>query len=79
MEFGDGASLKLYDLPEVHANLLCRTCAYPSEELIPVFGDKGLELQLLEKIHTHLPVMVNQSLMLCSHCKPNLIPHCYAH
>ncbi|XP_021929232.1 zinc finger protein 91-like isoform X2 [Zootermopsis nevadensis] len=72
LECGDGASLKLYDLPEVHSNLLCRTCAYPSEELIPVFGDKGLELQLLEKIHTHLPVMVTPEDLLpisvCSSC-----------
>ncbi|XP_021929235.1 zinc finger protein 585A-like isoform X2 [Zootermopsis nevadensis] len=43
---------------EMSADLLCRVCACASEELVPVFGEKGLELQLLDKIHTHLPIMV---------------------
>jgi hypothetical protein len=37
---------------------LCRVCACESEELVPVFGQRGSELQLLEKIHIHLPIMV---------------------
>jgi len=43
---------------EMDTDILCRVCACTSEELIPVFGRKGLELQLLEKIHIHLPIMV---------------------
>jgi hypothetical protein len=30
---------------------------------VPVFGEKGVEMQLLDKIHTHLPIMVNHKLM----------------
>ncbi|PSN53365.1 hypothetical protein C0J52_03806 [Blattella germanica] len=35
----------------------CRTCANVCENLIPIFGDRGIELQLPTKIHTHLPIM----------------------
>jgi hypothetical protein len=31
--------------------------------MVPVFGEKGLELQLLDKIHTHLPIMVKYKLI----------------
>jgi hypothetical protein len=31
--------------------------------MVPVFGEKGLELQLLDKIHTHLPIMVKYELI----------------
>lgn len=48
---------------EMSADLLCRVCACASEELVPVFGEKGLELQLLDKIHTHLPIMVKYKLI----------------
>ncbi|PNF23056.1 hypothetical protein B7P43_G09812 [Cryptotermes secundus] len=43
---------------EISADLLCRICACTSEDLVPVFGERGLEMQLLDKIHTHLPIMV---------------------
>jgi hypothetical protein len=43
---------------KMHTDLLCRVCACGSEELVPVFGKKGSELRLLEKIHIHLPIMV---------------------
>lgn len=43
---------------EISADLLCRVCASTSEDLVPVFGERGLEMQLLDKIHTHLPIMV---------------------
>jgi hypothetical protein len=48
---------------------LCRVCACESEELVPVFGQRGSELELLEKIHIHLPIMVktytNAVLLFC--------------
>jgi hypothetical protein len=50
---------------EISADLLCRVCARTSEDLVPVFGEKGLELQLLDKIHTHLPIMVKYEFMMC--------------
>jgi hypothetical protein len=43
---------------KMHTDLLCRVCACTSEELVPVFGREGSELQLLDKIHVHLPIMV---------------------
>jgi hypothetical protein len=48
---------------EMSADVLCRVCACTSEDLVPVFGEKGLELQLLDKIHTHLPIMVKYKLI----------------
>jgi hypothetical protein len=48
---------------KMRTEFFCRVCACTSEELVPVFGEQGLELQLLEKIHIHLPIMV----MACTH------------
>lgn len=50
----------LEELSEV-ASQFCRLCAKTSDELVPVFGEQGIELKLEEKIHTHLPIMVFQS------------------
>jgi hypothetical protein len=47
---------------EISADHLCRVCACKSDDLVPVFGDKGARMQLLDKIHTHLPIMVNYKL-----------------
>jgi hypothetical protein len=49
---------------EIGADLLCRVCACTSEDLVPVFGDRGLEMQLLDKIHTHLPIMVQYNKLI---------------
>jgi hypothetical protein len=49
---------------EISADLLCRVCACASEDLVPVFGEKGLEMQLLDKIHTHLPIMVQYNKLI---------------
>ena len=43
---------------KMRTEFFCRVCACTSEELVPVFGEQGVELQLLEKIHIHLPIMV---------------------
>jgi hypothetical protein len=43
---------------KMQTEFMCRVCACASEELVPVFGERGSELQLLEKIHIHLPIMV---------------------
>lgn len=48
---------------EISADHLCRVCACKSDDLVPVFGEKGVGMQLLDKIHTHLPIMVNYKLM----------------
>jgi hypothetical protein len=37
---------------------LCRVCAEASEDMIQCFGERGREIQLVDKIHTHLPIMV---------------------
>ncbi|KAJ4438458.1 hypothetical protein ANN_14403 [Periplaneta americana] len=51
---------------------MCRLCACMSTELVSVFEEKGLELQLLEKIHVHLPIMVTSEdllpVTLCTTC-----------
>jgi hypothetical protein len=54
---------KAQEPQKMQTEFLCRVCACASEELVPVFGERGSELQLLEKIHIHLPIMVN-TLML---------------
>jgi len=56
----DGAS---EEPKEISADHLCRVCACKSDDLVPVFGEKGVGMQLLDKIHTHLPIMVNYKLM----------------
>ena len=48
---------------EISADRRCRVCACKSDDLVPVFGEKGVGMQLLDKIHTHLPIMVKYKLM----------------
>jgi hypothetical protein len=48
---------------EISADHLCRVCASKSDDLVPVFGEKGVGMQLLDKIHTHLPIMVKYKLI----------------
>ncbi|XP_047114679.1 zinc finger protein 33B-like isoform X1 [Schistocerca piceifrons] len=54
------------------ANILCRICASEEIELVPVFGEKGEELQLIEKIKWHLPIEVREDdklpLQICITC-----------
>jgi hypothetical protein len=54
---------------EISADHLCRVCACKSGDLVPVFGEKGVRIQLLDKIHTHLPIMVNYKLMTANTSK----------
>ncbi|KAJ9592314.1 hypothetical protein L9F63_001134, partial [Diploptera punctata] len=64
------------DSNKCSVDTLCRTCARVCEDLIPVFSDKGLEMQLVEKIHTHLPIMVTREdvlpLAICLSCVEKL-------
>lgn len=55
-QFDSGS--KVEEPIKMRTEFFCRVCASTSEELVPVFGEQGLELQLLEKIHIHLPIMV---------------------
>ncbi|KAJ9599688.1 hypothetical protein L9F63_026463, partial [Diploptera punctata] len=51
---------------------LCRVCGEASDDLVECFGQKGKEILLVEKIHTHLPIMVTEEDLLpvnvCSAC-----------
>jgi hypothetical protein len=40
-------------------NQLCRVCALEAENVVSVFGEEGIKLQLAEKIHWHLPIVVS--------------------
>ncbi|XP_069672565.1 zinc finger protein 528-like isoform X2 [Periplaneta americana] len=55
---------------------LCRICAEESEDLIQCFGERGKEIQLVDKIHTHLPIMVTEDDLLpisvCTSCVKKL-------
>nr|CAD7411647.1 unnamed protein product [Timema poppensis] len=42
---------------EVPTSQLCRVCATLSEALTPIFGKKSKEMELVKKIHTHLPIL----------------------
>jgi hypothetical protein len=62
---------KVEEPVKMRTEFFCRVCACTSEELVPVFGEQGLELQLLEKIHIHLPIMVmtcNDLILFCGSC-----------
>ncbi|PNF23070.1 hypothetical protein B7P43_G09813 [Cryptotermes secundus] len=69
-QYGSGS--KAEEPLKMRTESLCRVCACPSEELVPVFGQKGSELQLLEKIHIHLPIMVTPEdilpVTMCTSC-----------
>nr|CAD7400133.1 unnamed protein product [Timema cristinae] len=55
----------------VVAGQLCRVCARLSQRLTPIFGQKGIEIDLATKIHTHLPIMVTEDdLMPVCLCEP---------
>nr|CAD7425516.1 unnamed protein product [Timema monikensis] len=36
---------------------LCRVCSRLSKRLVPIFGERGAEMDLAHKIHTHLPIL----------------------
>ncbi|XP_067012466.2 zinc finger protein 271 isoform X2 [Anabrus simplex] len=54
------------------ADRLCRVCANENQDLVPVFGEQGMELQLNEKIQWHLPIEVKEDdklpVKMCSTC-----------
>lgn len=53
-------------------NQLCRVCALETEKLVSVFGEEGTELQLVGKIHWHLPIEVREDdklpVTVCASC-----------
>lgn len=55
---GDNRSLDSEEDLAVLTNQLCRLCAEASEDMVHCFGERARELQLIDKIHTHLPIMV---------------------
>ena len=55
---GDVASWDSEDDLAVLMSQLCRVCGEASDDLVECFGEKGKEMLLVEKIHTHLPIMV---------------------
>nr|CAD7591702.1 unnamed protein product [Timema genevievae] len=61
---------------EVPTSQLCRVCATSSEPLTPIFGKKSKEMELVKKIHTHLPILVNENDVLpvnvCDTCVEKL-------
>nr|CAD7570987.1 unnamed protein product [Timema californicum] len=61
---------------EVPTSQLCRVCATLSEALTPIFGKKSKEMELVKKIHTHLPILVNENDVLpvnvCDPCVEKL-------
>jgi hypothetical protein len=61
-EVRDGSDGASEEPKEISADHLCRVCASKCDDLVPVFGEKGVGMNLLDKIHTHLPIMVNYKL-----------------
>ncbi|XP_047110192.1 zinc finger protein 91-like isoform X1 [Schistocerca piceifrons] len=53
---------------QILAPHLCRLCANVSEDLVEVFGEEGKKLDLCNKIHTHLPIMVTEQDALPTRC-----------
>nr|CAD7596342.1 unnamed protein product [Timema genevievae] len=44
---------------------LCRVCSRLSKRLVPIFGERGAEMDLAHKIHTHLPIL---AMNVCEAC-----------
>jgi hypothetical protein len=55
---GDNRSWDSAEDLGVLTSQLCRVCAEASEHMVQCFGERGKEIQLVDKIHTHLPIMV---------------------
>ena len=56
---GDNRSWDSAEDLGVLTSQLCRVCAEASEHMVQCFGERGKEIQLVDKIHTHLPIMVH--------------------
>lgn len=73
---GDLISWDSEDDLAVLMSQLCRVCGEASEDLVECFGKKGKEMLLVDKIHTHLPIMVTEEDLLpvnvCSSCVSKL-------
>ncbi|CAD0204077.1 unnamed protein product [Chrysodeixis includens] len=56
---------------------VCRTCATVTEFVIPIFAGEGLQNNLAEKIHKHLPIKVSETDVLprvvCYQCASTLL------
>jgi hypothetical protein len=55
---GDNRSMDSEEDLAILTSQLCRVCAEASGDMIYCFGERGKELQLVDKIHTHLPILV---------------------
>lgn len=44
---------------QIQLSQLCRICATISDNVVPIFGDKGAEEELERKINDHLPIKVS--------------------
>ncbi|XP_037963496.2 zinc finger and BTB domain-containing protein 49 isoform X1 [Plutella xylostella] len=56
---------------------ICRTCATVTEFIIPIFHGEGLQNNLADKIHKHLPIQVTESdelpQVVCYQCASTLL------
>lgn len=56
---------------------VCRTCATITEFVIPIFAGEGLQNNLADKIHSHLPIKVTETDVLprvvCYQCASTLL------
>ncbi|KAJ8714291.1 hypothetical protein PYW08_007911 [Mythimna loreyi] len=56
---------------------VCRTCATITEFVMPIFADEGLQNNLADKIHKHLPIKVCKGdelpLVVCYQCASTLL------
>lgn len=51
---------------------LCRVCGTDNNELMPVFGEQSVQLQVIDKIQWHLPIVIKEDdklpLKICTSC-----------
>nr|CAD7259569.1 unnamed protein product [Timema shepardi] len=65
-------SMHVMEFPVCRMDLMCRVCAEECHNLVPVFGEQGVAMDLPKKITWYLPIQVKQEdqlpLKLCSLC-----------
>ncbi|RVE49780.1 hypothetical protein evm_005510 [Chilo suppressalis] len=71
----DEASVSTTDVEDF--STVCRTCAAVTEFVIPIFDGEGLQNNLADKIHKHLPIQVSEQDVLprvvCYQCASTLL------
>ncbi|CAG5106908.1 Similar to ZNF836: Zinc finger protein 836 (Homo sapiens) [Cotesia congregata] len=62
---------------EINLQDLCRVCGNTNNHMVPIFGDEGLQHDLINKISRYLPINVTKNdtlpLQLCYNCASTLI------